>query len=175
MNDWNYDIDSCPLDTKVRLLSADNCFLLPQMEFVGTLTDNGRFITRGKCYEGDPDYFYRSAIVEWKPYEESVVGRKMTREEARALELTCEKLLFDATGENCSVSMALSGHLRIQFGENNMTISKHDLFTVEWMNYNGDFTVLLDEIDVIQKTIQENNKLFKRLMWSYEHIRELGE
>ena len=45
MNDWNYDIDSCPLDTKVRLLSADNCFLLPQMEFVGTLTDNGRFIT----------------------------------------------------------------------------------------------------------------------------------
>nr|DAU19224.1 MAG TPA: hypothetical protein [Caudoviricetes sp.] len=26
MNDWNYDIDSCPLDTKVRLLSADNCF-----------------------------------------------------------------------------------------------------------------------------------------------------
>lgn len=44
---------------------------------------------------------------------------------------------------------------------------------VLWVN--GDFTVLLDEIDVIQKTIQENNKLFKRLMWSYEHIRELGE
>lgn len=97
----------------------------------------------------------------------------MTREEARALELACDKLLSDATEEHCSVSMALAGHLRIQFGENNMTISKHDLLTVEWVNYNGDFTALLDEIDVIQKTIQENNRLFKRLMWSYEHIREL--
>lgn len=99
----------------------------------------------------------------------------MTREEAKVLELACDKLLSDAVGENCSVSMALAGHLRIRFGENNMTISKHDLFTVEWINYTGDFTVLLDEIDVIQKTIQENIESFKRLMWSYEHIRELEE
>ncbi len=99
----------------------------------------------------------------------------MKREEAKTLELACDKLLSDVTEEHCNVSMALGRHLRIQFGENNMTISKHDLFTVEWVNYNGDFTVLLDEIDVIQKTIQENNRLFKRLMWSYEHIRELEE
>ncbi len=99
----------------------------------------------------------------------------MKREEAKTLELACDKLLSDVTEEHCNVSMALARHLRIQFGENNMTISKHDLFTVEWVNYNGDFTVLLDEIDVIQKTIQENNRLFKRLMWSYEHIRELEE
>ena len=63
-------MDSCPLDTKVRLLSSDDCMLLPQMEFVGTLTDNGNYITRGKCYKGDPDYFYRSKIVAWKPYRE---------------------------------------------------------------------------------------------------------
>ena len=69
MSDWNYDMKSCPLDTKVHLLSSDDCFLLPQREYVGTITHNGRFKTRGKCYNGDPDYFYRSAIVAWKPFE----------------------------------------------------------------------------------------------------------
>lgn len=67
-NDWNYDMESCPLDTKVRLLSGDDCFLLPQQEYVGTITFNGRFKTRGKCYEGDADYFYRSKMIAWKPY-----------------------------------------------------------------------------------------------------------
>ena len=71
MSDWNYDMESCPLDTKVRLLSSNDGFiLLPQREYIGTITHNGRFRTRGECYEGDPDYFYRSAIVAWKPYEE---------------------------------------------------------------------------------------------------------
>lgn len=66
MMDWNYDMESCLLDTKVRLLSSDDCPLLSQMEYVGTITFNGRFKTRGECYEGDKDYFYRSAIVVWK-------------------------------------------------------------------------------------------------------------
>ena len=69
MSDWNYDMESCPLDTKVHLLSSDDCFLLPQREYVGTITHNGRFKTRGECYSGDSDYFYRSAIVAWKPSE----------------------------------------------------------------------------------------------------------
>lgn len=34
---WNYDMDSCPLDTKVYLLSSNDCPLLPQMEYVGTI------------------------------------------------------------------------------------------------------------------------------------------
>ena len=67
---WNYDMDSCPLDTKVYLLSSTDCPLLPQMEYVGTITFNGRFKTNGKCYRGDFDYFYRSAIVAWREYKE---------------------------------------------------------------------------------------------------------
>lgn len=67
--EWNYDMESCPLDTKVCLLSSDDSLLLPQREYVGTITFNGRFKTRGECYEGDPDYFYRSAIVAWKEYK----------------------------------------------------------------------------------------------------------
>ncbi len=63
--DWNYDIESCPLDTKVCLLSAE-CPLLPQMEYIGTITFNGRFKVKGECFSGDPDCFYRSAIVAWK-------------------------------------------------------------------------------------------------------------
>lgn len=66
---WNYEIENCPLDTKVCLLSEGGNLLLPQREFVGTLTHNGRFVTRGKCFEGDPDYFYRSKIVAWKEFK----------------------------------------------------------------------------------------------------------
>ena len=72
MSDWNYDMESCPLDAKVHLLSSDDCFLLPQREYVGTITHNGRFKTRGECYSDDPDYFYRSAIVAWKPFEQPI-------------------------------------------------------------------------------------------------------
>lgn len=68
--DWNYDMESCPLDTKVYLLSANDCPILPQVEYVGTITFNGRFKTRGECYKGDKDYFYRSKIIAWKEYTE---------------------------------------------------------------------------------------------------------
>ena len=66
--DWIYDMDSCPLDTKVFLLSANDNLLLPQREFVGTLMCKGHSVTRGKCFSGDPEYFYRSKIVAWKKY-----------------------------------------------------------------------------------------------------------
>lgn len=36
---WNYDMESCPLDKKVRPL--------PQREYVGTITFNGRIKKRG--------------------------------------------------------------------------------------------------------------------------------
>ena len=65
--EWNYNMDKCPLDKRVKLLSDEGCFLLPQMEFEGTITYgiNG-YKTRGKIFVGDPDYFYRSAIIAWK-------------------------------------------------------------------------------------------------------------
>lgn len=69
MNDWIYHMGICPLDTKVRLLSADNNPYFQQMEFVGTITlINGVYLMQGKCYEGDPNAFYRSEIIAWKEY-----------------------------------------------------------------------------------------------------------
>lgn len=99
----------------------------------------------------------------------------MSREEARTLELACDKLLSDATEENCEVSQALAGHLRIQFGENNMTISRHDLKTPEWIHYQGDYSHLVDFIGNVQDAIMINKTMFEKLMWSYSHYRELEE
>jgi len=64
--DWNYNLNEVPLNVPVKLLSADDCLLLPQREYIGTVVDNGRGLTRGECIEGDGDYFYRSKIVAWK-------------------------------------------------------------------------------------------------------------
>ena len=66
---WNYDMNLCPLNTKVKLLSSDDCLLLPRREYLGEIINNGRYLTRGKLYSGDPEYFYRSAIVAWKVLE----------------------------------------------------------------------------------------------------------
>lgn len=68
---WNYDMISCPLNTKLYLLSEDCSPILPQQVFVGTIVYNGAIITRGQCFQGDPDYFYRSKIIAWQPYNES--------------------------------------------------------------------------------------------------------
>lgn len=51
---------------KGQITFEDDCLLLPQREYIGEIVDNGRFKTRGKLYSGDPDYFYRNAIVAWK-------------------------------------------------------------------------------------------------------------
>lgn len=34
---WNYDMDTCPLNTKVRLLSGDGSLFLPQREYIGEI------------------------------------------------------------------------------------------------------------------------------------------
>lgn len=31
---WNYDMNLCPLNTKVKLLSSDDCLLLPRREYI---------------------------------------------------------------------------------------------------------------------------------------------
>lgn len=82
---WNYNMDECPLDTCVHLLSDNKDILLPQMDFVGTITMdiNKGYKTRGMCYWGDPDCFYRSEIIAWKPFsgnEEAIKNTVTIRE-----------------------------------------------------------------------------------------------
>ena len=67
--EWNYNLNEAPIDTPIQLLSANDCLLLPQRIFVGTITYGRKNeLTRGECLVGDPDYFYRSAIVAWKEW-----------------------------------------------------------------------------------------------------------
>lgn len=99
----------------------------------------------------------------------------MTKKEALELETKCDNLLSKATGCDCGVSQALGGNLRIQFGENNITINKYDLDTPEWVHYIGDYGELQSFISSVCVVIRNNKEIFKKLMWSYANIRELEE
>ena len=99
----------------------------------------------------------------------------MTKKEALELETKCDNLLSEATGHDCSVSQALGGNLRIQFGEDNISLSKYDLDTPEWVDYIGDYGELQSFIISVQVAIRKNKELFERLMWSYTNVRELEE
>lgn len=77
MNDvleWDYDMEKCPQNQKVFLLSDDEFPILPQNIYVGTIIDNGRFKTRGECFMGDRDYFYRSKIIAWLPFSRKTLN-----------------------------------------------------------------------------------------------------
>ena len=99
----------------------------------------------------------------------------MTQSEARNIESICDQILTDNTDYDCYCSMALSAHLRIQFGEYCITISKKDLHTPVWFSFSGYWKDLEEFINQIQKCIEDNRILFERLMWSYEHCDELVE
>ena len=99
----------------------------------------------------------------------------MTKKEALELETKCDNLLSEATGYDCSVSQALGGNLRIQFGENNISINKYDMDTPEWVHYIGVYGDLNSFISSAQVAIRKNKELFVKLMWSYTNARELEE
>ena len=97
----------------------------------------------------------------------------MTKKYALELETKCDNLLSEATGYTCTVSQALGGNLRIQFGENNISISKYDLDTPEWVHYIGDYGDLNSFISSVQVAIRKNKRLFEKLMRSYTNRRLL--
>ena len=99
----------------------------------------------------------------------------MTKKEALELETKCGNLLSESTGYTCTVSQALGGNLRIQFGENNISINKYDLDTPEWVHYLGDYYELQSFVDSVRVAIRKNKGLFEKLMWSYGNVRELEE
>lgn len=99
----------------------------------------------------------------------------MTQSEARCIESTCDQILTDNTYYDCYCSMALAAHLRVQFGENCIIISKKDLYTPVWFSFCGYWEDFEEFINQIQRCIEDNRILFEQLMWSYEHCDELIE
>lgn len=69
---WNYNLESCPLNTIVWLLSENDYPILPQNIYLGSITRSLQgFLTRGECYIGDKDLFYRSKIIAWTSIDNS--------------------------------------------------------------------------------------------------------
>ena len=67
---WRKDIQNCPLNKRIHFLCDLYGTGNTLYEMVGTLTTNpyNGTINRGLCLEGDPDIFYRSAIIMWAYY-----------------------------------------------------------------------------------------------------------
>lgn len=98
----------------------------------------------------------------------------MTKKEAIELENKCDKLISEHLDNDCCVSLALSGRLKVSFGESYITMSK-DNKSAWYVKFHGFHSDLEEYIDLIVKCIAENQEIFNELIWSYEHISELVE
>lgn len=99
----------------------------------------------------------------------------MTKAEAIELENRCDKIMSGYLGMPCTVSMALSGSLKIELNDGDYITWKMSSNRVDYINYVGFYSDLEDDINNIQGCISENYDIFKDLMWSYEHRGELED
>lgn len=99
----------------------------------------------------------------------------MTKAEAIELENRCDKIMSGYLGKSCTVSMALSGKLKVEFDDGDYITWNVANNHVDYINYVGFYSHLEDDVNNIQGCISENYDIFKDLMWSYEHRRELEE
>ena len=99
----------------------------------------------------------------------------MTKAEAIKLEERCDKIMSGYLGKSCTVSMALSGKLKVEFDDGDYITWKLSGNHVDYINYFGFYSDLEDDINNIQGCISENYDIFEELMRSYEHRGELEE
>lgn len=93
----------------------------------------------------------------------------MTKLEAEALEALAEKKLSEnLENESVRVSMSLSGRLKIDVDGASFNF-QHPGIVLDWVKFEGDITNLNRTVAKIMATINENEKLFDSLMWSYNN------
>lgn len=97
----------------------------------------------------------------------------MTKADAEKLETICDELMCLYLGEDCTVSLALTGRLKISLESNHFIIMTKALDDVSYISFTGDFKDLNNYIDAIVKCVTENRGVFDKLIWSYEHRTEL--
>lgn len=98
----------------------------------------------------------------------------MTKLEALELEKRCDELMSSYLHTKCSVSMALTGKLKVEFGCDYITLTK-DYKDATYINFTGFYWDLKDCIDAIIRCVDANRELFDELMWSYENISSLED
>lgn len=99
----------------------------------------------------------------------------MTKEEAIRLENRCDKIMSGYLGKSCTVSMALSGKLKIVFDDGDYITWKMAVNDVDYVNYCGFYTDLVETIGKVKECIDDNRDIFNNLIWSYNHRNELEE
>lgn len=98
----------------------------------------------------------------------------MTKEEAIKLENRCDKIMSGYLGMPCTLSLALTGKLKVEFDDNFITwsMARNE---VDWVWYVGFYDDLLEYTGKINTCISDNRDIFEKLVWSYEHRCELED
>ena len=99
----------------------------------------------------------------------------MTKEEALRLENRCDKIMSGYLGRSCTVSMALSGKLKVEFNDGDYITWNMTGNHVDYISYVGFYSDLEDDVHMIEACVSDNYDIFSNLVWSYEHGGELEE
>lgn len=91
----------------------------------------------------------------------------MTKEEAIKLENRCDKIMSGYLGRPCTMSMALTGKLKIEFNDGNYITWNMTGNHVDYICYTGFYSDLEDDVKSIQECMSDNYDIFEKLIWSY--------
>lgn len=104
-------------------------------------------------------------------------GYFMTREEALGLIDRCSEIMSEYLGSPCTVTKEWSGEeywLEIRYDHGSRVFWSMTRNDVPYIVYGGYYDSLVDDISKIKNCIYDNRDIFNKLMWMYEHQRELG-
>ena len=97
----------------------------------------------------------------------------MTKEEAIKLENRCDKIMSGYLSKSCTVSLALSGKLKIEFDDGDYITWNMTRNEVDYVCFVGDYDYLVETVEKIKECIDDNRDIFDKLVWSYNHRMEL--
>ena len=97
----------------------------------------------------------------------------MTKQEAIKLENRCDKIMSGYLGRSCTVSLALSGKLKIEFNDGDYITWNMAGSHVDYISYVGFYSDLVETIGKVKECIDGNRDIFNNLVWSYNHRAEL--
>lgn len=99
----------------------------------------------------------------------------MTKQEAAKLENRCDKIMSGYLGKECTVSMALSGKLKVEFNDGDFVTWNMEHNDVDYVRYIGFYDELTETVAKIKECLDDNRDIFMNLMWSYSHRSELED
>jgi hypothetical protein len=99
----------------------------------------------------------------------------MTKEEAIQLENRCDKIMSGYLDKSCTVSMALTGKLKVVFNDGDYITWNMAHNCADYVSFVGFCNDLIETISMIKECIEDNRDIFEQLLWSYNHPYELEE